>query len=731
MKLIIAEKPSVAFDTARAITDNPVKKEGYLEAGEYTITWALGHLFEIDDAAAPQEWKLEDLPIIPDSFRYKPIKKTVRQWQIVKRLVQEADEIWVNTDAGREGELIARLILMHAGWKNWDRTYRFWTSEALTKPVILRELQAKKPAKNWDSLFYSGLGRQHGDWLVGINLTRGLTVKANDGSVWSIGRVQTPVLRLVVERDREIENFKPEPYWTVEAHFKGDTEYKGTMIFGSELFTKNKKEALEAVRQVKGQEAVVVSVDEKQRAVYPPKLFSITTLQAQANRLYGYTADRVLSIAQTLYEKKLISYPRTEAEVLDENPQTKQLVKKILQKLDRPDLVQMVDKVGRRVFNSKALTDHYAIIPMNKPKEKLSVDEENIYELIKRRFFAVFYPPYVYLEVDVLTRAGKYQFKTTGRKDIQLGWREIEPVKNRSAEPVNVDVGQRFRVFDAWANDRMTQPPDRYTEATLLEKMKQLGLGTGATRAGIIKTLKDRFYIKGKKFLVSTEKGRYLVDMVKDRPFAQVDMTAQWERFLADIYEKKLGQEGYKQFISGIKKLVKEEIEFMKQLEVESEGVYETVATCSCGGKVIDRGKVYLCSSCKTSVPKVFMGVRLWNSAVKLLFNGGTPVVNGLKSKDGKVFTAGLKLKDGKLQLEFNVGDRCQCGGIIRENSKAFYCERCKNTIWKEFMGRKIRYKEAVKLLQNGVVKMKLRSKKGYTFIANVKLKGGKLTFIS
>jgi len=727
LKLIIAEKPSVAFDTARAIVDNPVKKEGYLEAGEYTITWALGHLLEIDDTAIPQEWKITDLPIIPERFRYKPVKRTLKQWQVVKGLVKRADEIWINTDAGREGELIARLILMHADWKNWDKTYRFWTSEALTKPVILRELQAKKPAKNWDSLFYSGLGRQHADWLVGINLTRGLTVKVNDGSVWSIGRVQTPVLRLVVERDRQIEEFKPEPYWTVEALFKGKVEYKGTALFGKEMFTTDKKEAEKVARLVKGKEAVVKEVRKQKKTVYPPKLFSITTLQAQANRLYGYSADRTLQIAQSLYEKKLISYPRTEAEVLDENPQTKQLVRTILKKLDRPDLITAVDRVGKRVFNNAGLTDHYAIIPMNKPKESLSTDEENIYELIKRRFFAVFSPPYVYLEVEVLTEAAGYLFKTTGRKEVQAGWRELEPAK-QSAKVVEVDKGDTFKVADSWANEKMTEPPDRYTEASLLEKMKQLGLGTGATRAGIIKTLKDRFYLKGKKFLVSTEKGKRLVELVQERPFAQVEMTADWENYLNRIYTDRLGKKGYREFINQIRQMVEKEVAFLKEASIDAD-VYEKVAVCRCGGQVIDKGKFYQCSGCKVSVPKFFLSVKVYPSAVKLLFRGETAVLNGLKSREGKVFTAGVKLVDGKLKLDFNTGDSCKCGGLIRENSKAYYCERCKTTIWKEFMGRKIGYKVAVKLLKGYCVPMKLKSKKGKVFFTKVCLKDGKTVF--
>ncbi|MEM4067421.1 MAG: DNA topoisomerase, partial [Candidatus Micrarchaeaceae archaeon] len=242
MKLVIAEKPSVGMDFAKALGIKD-KKDGYIVAnGDYTITWAVGHLVEIDDSIAPQKWELETLPIIPSDFKYKPNEKTIKQLKVIKDLVKQAEEIIISTDAGREGELIARLILNTAGWKNWDKTYRFWTSQALTKEVIQKELKSVKPSKEYDSLYFSALARQHSDWVVGINLTRLITIKAGNG-VWSVGRVQTPILRLIVERDLAIENFKPEEYYTIKGLFKTDKyEYEGFLRLDNKAVKQDNKQ---------------------------------------------------------------------------------------------------------------------------------------------------------------------------------------------------------------------------------------------------------------------------------------------------------------------------------------------------------------------------------------------------------------------------------------------------------------------------------------------------------
>ena len=243
--LILTEKPSQASDFAKALK-NCVKKSGYYDCGEYVITWAVGHLFEIDNSIAPKRWSLTTLPIFPERFKLKLRRGAGKQFQVIKKLLKNAEKVIVASDPGREGELLAREILLMAGWKNWENTYRFWTSEALTPEVIRKHLKNLKPLKQFDSLYYSALARQHGDWVVGINLTRLVSLKSSDRSVWSVGRVQTPTLRLIVEREKEIENFKPKEYWVVKATFEGKGfKYEGTLLKSKNLKVELEEEEIE------------------------------------------------------------------------------------------------------------------------------------------------------------------------------------------------------------------------------------------------------------------------------------------------------------------------------------------------------------------------------------------------------------------------------------------------------------------------------------------------------
>jgi len=743
VKLIIAEKPSVAIDTAKAISPKFQKKDGYIEAGEYTITWAVGHLLEIDDTIAPKEWKLETLPILPEKFEYKVSKGKNKQFNIVKSLVKKADEIFVNTDAGREGELIARLILLYSGWNGWDKTYRFWTSEALTKNVILRELKARKPAKNWDSLFYSGLARQQSDWLVGINLTRALTVIVGDGSVWSIGRVQTPVLKLIVERDLEIKNFKPKPYWQLEAVFEKDSQkFKAKLLNEKDTIFEDKNKIWEIFKALKDKDkAVVKEIEKKQHKKYAPPLFSITTLQMTANKRFGFTAQKTLMLAQDLYEAKYISYPRTEAQHLDENPSTKDLVKNILKKLGEEQLIENVDKVGKRVFDSSKLTDHYAIIPMNllteekAKKEGLNQDHLKIYELIKNRFLAVFMPPYEYETTKAILDIDGYQFTASGKVELSLGWKAIdrEDEDDKIEAPLpQLEKGDMVHKISQRVIEDKTKPPAHYTESTLLNKMKQLELGTGATRAGIIQTLKDRFYIKNKgKSLIATEKGFALIEKIKDKEFASPKMTSKWEQQLEQIYTQKLGKKGYEDFLNQIKEFTKKEVEAVKGISIQME--QKPVGRCRCGGDVFEYGKYYQCGSCNLKVWKEVFSKKLKEKEALLLYQGTTVYVEGLKGKSGKKFGAGLKLTDeGKIELVFDESQidtlaKCKCDGVIVEADKSYYCKSCKAVVWKEISGKKISKNIALKLFKGEKVKVKgFKSKAGKNFEAILCLENGK-----
>jgi len=598
--LILTEKPSQGMDFVKALPDTFKKKDGYYEGKKYIVTWAYGHLLEIDtEKAAGKKWEMECLPVFPERFEYKVIKGSAKQFKVIKSLLKRKDveKIVIGGDPGREGELIARLILHQAGWRNWSRVYRFWTSEALTKEVILREIKKIKPAFQFDSLYYSALARQHADWLVGINGTRALTLKVNDSSVWSLGRVQTPLLFLIVQREKEIENFKPEPYGVVHAIFEKNGQkfkaylqlknLKGRSVPKSETDPEDEEEekekadegirlkvetAFEIAEKLRKEKfGLVINVKKGRKSEKPPLLHSLTSLQREANKLYGYSAEKVLQIAQDLYEAKLISYPRTDAQHLAES--SKELVKKVLKKLGKEELIPAVDKAGKRVFDDSKLTDHFALIPMDGWKEQKNFKKEhkNIYDLIWRKFVGAFMPDYVYESVEVTLKLGDYYFTAKGKTDIQPGWKSLyRSEKEERALPVLVK-GEKVKAVNVKAEKRMTQPPSRYTEGSLLKKMEKLGLGTPATRSSIIETLKKRKYVicKGKS-LQPTEKGKELVEKCSGLPIVSVEMTSDWEKALEKIYRENRGAAGYRMFIGGIKAFTKELIEQIKKLKFKA-----------------------------------------------------------------------------------------------------------------------------------------------------------------
>ena len=566
MKVILTEKPSVAKDIAKGIGGYSQNKD-HIKAGEYVIVWALGHLLEIDDGVAPQKWQLESLPIFPEKFLYKAKNP---HFFAIKNLLKQAKEVIVATDAGREGELIARLILLHSGWRDWDRTWRLWTSKALTPDVVRKELRALKPIKEFDSLYWSAVARQHADWLVGINLTRAVSLKAGNG-VWSVGRVQTPTLALIVRRTIERENFKPQPYFVIKGVFSKDGKvYEGLLVFKGEEGKLSEEKAKQIVKELeKESTGEVVVFQEERKKEYPPLLFSLTSLQRAANEKFGWSASKTLRVAQRLYEElKCISYPRTDAQHLSE--ENKELVKEVLKKLGREDLVEHVDKVGKRVFDDSKLTDHHAIIPLDGLPQSADEDDRKLYELIKSRFFAVFMPPFEYLSFKVITKLGKYEFVSYGRKVLALGWRKVEPLEETMPDLSFLRKGDRVKKEKVLSQKKFTEPPPAYTEGSLLKEMERLSLGTPATRASIIDTLKERgyIYLKGKS-LIASEKGKALIKFLEGRKIIQPEMTSEWEKKLESIYTQRQGKRGYDEFLEGIKDFVKEEIQLYLSKSVQ------------------------------------------------------------------------------------------------------------------------------------------------------------------
>ncbi|WP_246263948.1 type IA DNA topoisomerase [Metallosphaera tengchongensis] len=679
--MVITEKPSVALDIARAL-GKVERKQGYLIAGGYYITWTYGHILEIGEIA-PKRWDLKDLPIFPEKFTYDVVSGKQTQLSIIKKLLERAEVVVNCGDAGREGELIVREVLEYLNYGG--KVLRLWTSEALTREVVLREFRELKPSNLFDSLYYSALARQNGDWIVGINLTRLITLKAGGGEVWSVGRVQTPTLSMIVKRDMEIESFKPTTYYVILGSFSG---MEGTLIRDGTEARLTKEEADLTLSKLKMEkEGVVKKVEIERKEERPPLLHSLTSLQREANVLYGFSAKKTLDLAQSLYEEwKLISYPRTDARYLGES--NKGLAKDVLRKLGREDLIPKVDKVGKRVFDSSKLTDHHAIIPLDKAPTNLPQPEKKIYDLVLRKFIGAFMDNYLYDTQKVFIGLGSEVFLCQGKKNLQLGWMELYP--HQDSPLTHLKEGERLIKDWVKSEERKTKPPPRFTESILLKEMERLGLGTPATRAGIIETLLERSYVERRgKSLISTEKGRELISKLGDSKVTSPEMTSEWERELEDIYVGKKGEEGYRSFIEKIKEFTAEEVRRLSKVELNVEprappdmirlarvvskdlGVKlestsmdyvrnfldkylpQTKILCKCGGEVYGFSKGWKCKSCGTVVWRQILGKRISFNQARGLFQGKELKMSGFRSKSGRRFSAIVYLDEGSVKFKF------------------------------------------------------------------------------
>ena len=562
MDLILCEKPSVAVDIADAIGKFK-KNNGFINVHDYCITWAFGHLLQIDEKNIPQKWELETLPILPDFYSYKLVDDKIKQFTIIKNLIKKAETVIIATDAGREGELIGRLIIEQAGWTAWDKTYRFWTSEALTPFVVRKELNNIKPINNYNSLYYSAIARQHSDFITGINFSRLFSIKSK--TTCSLGRVQTPTLNAIVTRDKAIKLFKPQEYYLIKAIFtKKNIQFTGKLLVqgnDDDESKLNKEQAKTIFDDLKGTvSGQVFALNRQEKNEAPPLLHSLTSLQREANKIFGYTAQQTLDIAQKLYEKhKCISYPRTDSNYLADSEDSKKMVKHLLEKLDRQELSGNIEKKGKKVFDSSKLTDHHAVIPLapyNGDDEK----EDNIYALIERRFFGAFMSDYIFESTEALLKVKQYIFSAKGNKVIKLGWKDLYPDAESEVLP-NLKEGEEIHILNFDNSKNFTKPPAFYNEASLLALMEKLNLGTPATRAGIIETLILREYvIRKKKNLLSTEKGQEIISLLDNSNIASPDMTGEWERQLDLIYINNTGEAGYIKFYNDNKLFVAKEL---------------------------------------------------------------------------------------------------------------------------------------------------------------------------
>lgn len=596
MKVCIAEKPSVARDIARILGANK-SCDGYMEGNGYQVTWTFGHLCELKEPNDYSEnwkhWSLAALPMIPPRFGIKLIEDEgiKKQFAVIEKLYHAADEIINCGDAGQEGELIQRWVMQKAGVK--CPVKRLWIS-SMTDEAIREGFASLKEQDVYQPLYLAGLSRAIGDWLLGMNATRLYTLKYGNnnygkGQVLSIGRVQTPTLALIVQRQKEINNFKPEPYWVLATVYR-DTQFTAT----KGKFT-SKEEGEKAFSTIEGKPFTITNVTKKKGTEQPKQLYDLTSLQVDCNRKYGYSAEMTLNTIQSLYEKKLTTYPRVDTQYLPDDvyPKCPQTMNGLFQTAfagKRP-YAELVKALGgkplpksKRVFDGSKVTDHHAIIPTGIPPQGLTDAEKNVYDLIARRFIAAFYPDCKFSTTTVIGEVDGIEFKVTGKEILDQGWRVVFATPNAAKEKGITD-DQSAGNGDASAKDssavepvsevtlpsftkgetgphtptlteKQTTPPKHYTEASLLRAMetagklvdddtlraalKENGIGRPSSRAGIIETLFKRHYIcRKRKNLEATETGIALIDTIREKLLISAELTGIWEKKLRDIEHKK------------------------------------------------------------------------------------------------------------------------------------------------------------------------------------------------
>lgn len=581
--LVLAEKPSVGRDLARVLNCSK-DGGGYLMGSKYIVTWALGHLVTLADPDVYDKrykrWDLELLPMLPERMQLVVIKKTAKQFNIVKGLMNrdDIDELVIATDSGREGELVARWIIKKAGFKKPVK--RLWISSQ-TDRAIKDGFNNLRPAKEYDNLYKSAQCRAEADWLVGLNVTRALTCKYN--AQLSAGRVQTPTLAMVVERENEIKRFVPKDYWTIEADVKGFILHWRDKKGQTRIF--DRESAEKTVNKLKGQKGKVVEVLKEAKTEPVPLAYDLTELQRDANRIFGYSAKKTLSIMQKLYEThKLVTYPRTDSRYITEDivPTLSERLKSIAvgpYAAAVRELVKNKPNITKRFVDNSKVTDHHAIIPTEQYVSlgSLDKDERNIYDLIVKRFIAVMSRPFEYEQTTVKVEAAGEQLYAKGKVVKSLGWKSVYQGQLESDDQDSEDKdqilpeikkGAELLISSVKAVNRKTKPPARYTEATLLSAMenpgkfvgdKELrgildnasGLGTPATRADIIEKLFDSFYMeRNGKEIIPTSKGIQLINLVPE-DLKSPELTARWEQQLTEISR---GRAGASEFVFEMKK---------------------------------------------------------------------------------------------------------------------------------------------------------------------------------
>jgi len=715
MQLIIAEKPDQARTLASIFKNK--KAQGYIEILPNEIfpdgafmTWAIGHLCELIPPEkynpAWKKWSLSTLPMIPSQFQYQVSKDKAKQFSVIKKFINDPKitEIIHAGDAGREGELIIRNILRLAKAKQPMK--RLWISSLTPKSIKegFRNLRDETETRN---LYFEAYTRACSDWIVGMNASRLYSILLKEkgfSDVFSVGRVQTPTLALIVKREREIEQFVSEPFWEVIGEFFiNGKKYKGKWEADGDSRIKTADMAVNIAQFCNGKPAEISKVKREKKEYQPPMLYNLSALQAEANRLFKFPPKKTLDILQNLYQRGIVSYPRSDSRYV--TPGEVDTFFDVLDKISR--LEKYTDffplpissiRNNKRYVNEKKVTDHYAIIPTEQviDPEKLSADEQKIYDLIIKSLLAAHYEKSVYEYTTVTTLVdGRATFLSRGKVQLVEGWRKVIPANEKNGEPELpiLEKGETGTVKKVNVKESKTQPPKRYTEGQLITLMKTAGkhvddkelekvldetegLGTEATRAGIITMLKSRKYIEIKKNLVyATAKAKILIHAIGKELLASPEMTAKWEQRLKEIAE---GKANAKQFIDITNKMITHLVTETTKQAVEWNFDHEVIenfvprefkkstprklGNCKfCDGKVIDKGTFYGCSNyqkngCTFTISKKILGKTITHAQLKkLLTDGVTDQIQGFKSKD-KEFNAKLSWDEQEKKIKFIFG---------------------------------------------------------------------------
>lgn len=795
VEVILAEKPSVAREIA-AFLGARTRQDGYLEGGRYQVTWAFGHLVELKEPheydPALKRWSLESLPFIPKRFELKLVNDTRsrKQFAVIKRLFQGAERIICATDAGREGELIFRYILDMTGCER-KLLSRLWLS-SLTPAAIRKAFGGLRPGSDYDRLYAAARCRSEADWIVGLNATRNYTVRyGSQGLLWSVGRVQTPVLAMIVGRDDEIRTFKPEPFWELLTRYRN-------VIFkylpGRFLEESDARSQLESVQ---GHPFTVTKVDRKEERSQPPRLYDLTELQRDMNRRFGLSADATLKAAQALYEAKLITYPRTDSRYLTSDMKTQMpgIFRKLApyrpKEIDRLSLDSL--PFSGRIVNDGKVTDHHAIIPAGNLPKDLPLTQQRVFDAVVTRLIATFFPPCQKEVTSVDGTANRVPFRARGVRMVNPGWTELYPRGDKGERDDQEDDQQSLPAFtpgesgphEPQTKQGETSPPRHFTENTLLgametagklvdddelkEAMKSKGLGTPATRAAIIETLLKRHYItRDRKKLLATDLGRYLVAIVRDADLKSPELTGQWEAKLRDIEAGQLSPERFMDEIAQYTSRIMSEAE-AKPVDERSWG------DCPrCGRPVIQGNRGFGCSAWKDGCKFVFWPtykdhelntadirellqrrvllrpVDLPGTGQVILAITSTGEVTDIavpspeqqagkikRKRPGSTRSKNRSASGGKEDLAASspttLGNCPLCGAEVLEQPKSYSCsgwkEGCKFVIWRTIAGKRISGPMAKTLLTKGETRQLkgFKSKAGKPFEARLKLVDGKV----